>query len=192
MRPPSVPARFSALRHMLAAACLAALGACAADPVTEPPVTPAGVAAVSRSADPHSAAEALYVTAIRLRLERAAAGLLYTSESDYPFTFYHRSARTTAPLTVAVFRATAGVPADSVVDEVSLDSFLARHIERVDPADSAAVALVPRYRALKRALRETVRSPRVFRVGRIAIRCYVVGVDAFGNVAGFETVAIET
>lgn len=129
---------------------------------------------------------------VRLRLERASAGLLYLSESDYPFTFYHRPARTTAPLTIAAFRAAAGVPADSLVEEVSLDDFLTRHIERVDPSDSAALALVPRYRALKRALRETVRAPRVFRVGRIAIRCYLVGVDAFGNVTGLETVAIET
>ena len=98
----------------------------------------------------------------------------------------------TAPLTAAAFRAAAGVPADSTVEEVSLDDFLARHIERVDPNDARAVALVPRYRALKRTLRLTARAPRVFRVGRVAIRCYLVGLDAFGNLVGLETVAIET
>lgn len=130
--------------------------------------------------------------ATRRRLERAAAGLLYTSESDYPFDYVFFPATASAPLTVAAFRDAAGVPTDSLVEELTLDAFFARHIERVDPNDAAAVALVPRYRALKRTIRASVRGARVFRVGRIAIRCYVVGVDARGNVVGLATTAIET
>jgi hypothetical protein len=170
----------------------AVLGACAPDPATAPTPARASAPALNGAPDDQSTGEAHYVAAVRRRLERAADGLLYTSESDYPFTFYHAPARTSAPLTVAAFRDAAGVPADSLVEEVSLDEFFARHIERVDPNDPAAVALVPRYEALKRELRATVRQPRVFRVGRIAVRCYAVGVDAFGNVTGLETMAIET
>lgn len=185
LTPPAFPGR------TLPLLAVAALTACSTDPTTAP--TPAPTPALSVTAtDVWPTVEARYVAAVRLRLERAADGLLYTSESDYPFTFYHRPARLRAPLTVSAFRAAAGVPADSLVEEVSLDTFLARHIERVDPNDAAAVALAPRYRALKRTLRETVRGVRVFRVGRIAIRCYLVGVDLFGNVTGLETVAIET
>ncbi|MBD0321465.1 MAG: hypothetical protein ICV87_14090 [Gemmatimonadetes bacterium] len=33
---------------------------------------------------------------------------------------------------------------------------------------------------------------RVFRIGNIEVRCYVVGGDGRGNLAGLETVAIET
>lgn len=179
-------------RHAVPLAALAALAACTADPISAPLAGRQAVRSVTIAAEAPSTAEARYVAAVRRRLEDAAQDLLYTSESDYPFTFYHRSARLTAPLNRARFRAVAGVPADSTVEEMSLDDFMARHIERVDPNDAAAVALVPRYRALKRAIRETVRAPRVFRVGRIAIRCYLVGVDAFGNVTGLETVAIET
>lgn len=137
-------------------------------------------------------AHARSVEATRRRLERAAAGLLYTSESDYPFDYVFFAADERPSLTEAAFRAAAGVPADSVVEERSLDDFFARHIERVDPADSVAVALVPRYRALKRTIRASVRGVRVFRVGQIAIRCYVVGIDARGNVVGLATTAIET
>ena len=61
---------------------------------------------------------------------------------------------------------------------------LARHIERVDPYDDVAVALVPRYRVLRETIRHAVRDPVVFRVGRIAIDCYVVGTDWDGNVVG--------
>ena len=78
------------------------------------------------------------------------------------------------------------------VDVVSLDVFFARHIENVDSADSAAVALVPRYLALRESLRRTVDGVQVFRVGQIVIRCYIVGIDRDGNLAGLTTTAIET
>jgi hypothetical protein len=128
----------------------------------------------------------------RQRLERAAGDLLYTSESDHPFTYVFRAGPFTAPLDVATFRLAFGVPADVPVEQVGLDDFFARHIERVDPADEVAVALVPRYRRLRETLRHTLREPRVFRVGRIAIDCEIVGTDAAGNVVGLHTLAIET
>jgi hypothetical protein len=104
----------------------------------------------------------------------------------------HLAAAAAVPLTADAFRAAAGVPADEPVEEQTLDAFFARHIERVDPADAEAVARVPRYRALRRTLRTSLRGTRVFRVGRIAIRCYVVGVDRHGHVVGLATTAIET
>jgi hypothetical protein len=62
----------------------------------------------------------------------------------------------------------------------------------VDPEDAAAAALVPRFEELKRTLRTAARDVRVFRVGRVAVRCFIVGVDAHGNVVGLATTAIET
>ena len=38
----------------------------------------------------------------------------------------------------------------------------------------------------------SVRGARVLRVGRIAVRCYIVGLDGGGNVVGLATTAIET
>jgi len=158
---------------------------------TPRPMEPASQPSHARATE-GGAARARSTEATRRRLERAAAGLLYTSESDYPFEYVFFAVDTRAPLTEAAFRAIAGVPADSLVEERTLDDFFARHIERVDPGDSAAVALVPRYESLKRVIRTSVRGVRVYRVGQIAIRCYVVGVDARGNVIGLATKAIET
>ena len=128
----------------------------------------------------------------RRALEHAADGLLYTSESDYPFTYFYHAGPAPTPLTVESFRAVVGIPADSAVAMISLDDFFARHIERVDPYDPVAVALVPRYQALKDTIERVLREPRVFRVGQIAITCYVVGTDRWGNVVGLTTVSIET
>jgi hypothetical protein len=131
--------------------------------------------------------------ATRWVLERAAEGLTYTSESDYPFTwFQHVGPRVTEPLTPEAFRALIGVPATRRVGTVALDDFFARHIEWVDPYDATAVALVPRYQRLRETIRQVLRDPQVFRVGRIAIDCYIVGFDGAGMLVGLRTVAIET
>lgn len=129
---------------------------------------------------------------VRVRLERAADGLLYTSESDYPFIWFHDAGPAPVPLTAAALLAAAHEPADEPVEVASLDGFFARHIERVDPYDPVAVALVPRYRHLRETIRLTVPGVRVFRVGRIRIRCYLVGTTEAGEVVGLSTVAIET
>ena len=172
------------VRAALVAAAL--LSACAPD---APPTGPAPALALSAVLQGTGADTG---GSIERRLARAAEGLLYTSESDYPFELYVQPASVDGALTVASFRLTAGVPADSVVEELSLDDFFARHIERVDPSDSAAQALVPRYRHLRTTIRTAVREARVFRVGRVLIHCYVVGTDADGNVVGLTTWAVET
>ena len=154
-----------------------------------PPVAPTAPATVV-DGDPGAALAA--GGSVQRRLERAAEGLLYTSESDYPFEYFEAPARLDGPLTVAGFRAAAGVPADSLVEELSLDAFFARHIELVDPADPAAQALVPEYERLKAVIRRSVDDARVFRVGRILIRCYLVGTDGDGRVVGLTTFAVET
>jgi hypothetical protein len=128
----------------------------------------------------------------RLLLEDAAAGLTYTSESDYPFTWWFHAGPVADPLTVTAFRATLGVAPTVRVETRDLDEFFARHIEWVDPYDATAVALVPRYERLRETVREVLRDPQVFRVGRIAIDCYIVGFDRAGNLVGLRTVAIET
>jgi hypothetical protein len=129
---------------------------------------------------------------VRNQLEHAADGLLYTSESDFPFEFFCSAALAAEPLTAESFRALIGAAPDAPIEEITVDEFFARHIERVDPNDAVAVALVPRYQELKETILATLDQPRVYRVGLIAVRCYVVGRDKRGNVAGLATTAIET
>jgi hypothetical protein len=163
---------------------LAGLAGCAA---TDVPTAPAASRSLLVVPD-----EFPKPSVIKLALERAAAGLLYTSESDYPFVYFFHQGPVARPLTVATFRAALAIRAATPVEVISLDAFFARHIERVDPYDSVAVSLVPRYVALRETIRTVVRDPVVFRVGTIAIDCYVVGTDRDGNIVGLTTIAIET
>lgn len=125
----------------------------------------------------------------RARLEAAAEGLVYLSEGDAPFEFVELGAADA--LTPESFAVLAGAPG-APVEEISLDRFFAGHIEASDPGDPTAQSLVPRYRALRDALRETLADVRVFRLGRLELRCYAVGRTPAGTVAGLVTTAWET
>jgi len=130
---------------------------------------------------------------LRARLEEAAAGLVYTSESDRPFEWFELPGGGAGwPYGADEFARRIGAAADAPVEERTLDRFFKPHIETTDPYDTQAQAVRPRYEALKSLLSKELRDVRVFRVGRIAIDCYVVGGDGRGNLAGLRTVAVET
>ena len=74
----------------------------------------------------------------------------------------------------------------------SIDEFFARHTTTSDPYDSESQHIRPRYEELVRVLSRYLRDVKVYRIGRIEIACYVVGLDGDGNLAGLKTVAIET
>ena len=179
-RPQSQRALIPALVAALVASIL--LGACAAPDRVAAPIP------LREELDPAAVPAGI----VKLRLEEAAAGLTYTSESDYPFTWWFHAGPVASPLTPEAFRATLGVASTVRVETRELDEFFARHIEWVDPYDATAVALVPRYERLRETVRQVLRDPIVFRVGRIAIDCYIVGFDRAGNLVGLRTVAIET
>jgi hypothetical protein len=128
--------------------------------------------------------------ALRERLERAAEGLTYTSESDRPFEFFFLAGAGEVPPGAEAFGTLVG--AAGVVEERGLDDFFMRHIETIDPADTEAQRIRPRYEALRETLRTALRGTTVYRTGRIEVQCHVVGGDGKGNLAGMRTVAIET
>lgn len=125
-------------------------------------------------------------------IARAADGLLYSSESDRPFEPVTLGPAPDGELTAARFGEIVGAPAGARVEERSLDDFLARHIETSDPHDPRAQAVRPRYERLRAVLRTELRDVRVFRLGRIEVRCWVVGRDGEGRLRGLATTAIET
>ena len=129
------------------------------------------------------------------RLADAAEGLVYVSESERSFVpFFLPAERLQGegwPMPAERFATVLGEPGEPA-EERELDEFLARHIARVDPADEDAVALRARYEALAATLRAALIDVRVLRLGAVEVRCFLVGRDPDGNLAGLETVAVET
>jgi len=130
---------------------------------------------------------------LREELERANAGLVYSSESDRPFEFFSRHyAGRSSPPQPAEFARLVGAKDAAPAEQRSLTDFFARHTATSDPYDSEAQKIRPRYEALMRLLSTRIRDARVYRLGKIEIQCYIAGLDGAENLAGLKTVAIET
>jgi hypothetical protein len=130
--------------------------------------------------------------ALRERIERAAEGLTYASESDRPFEYVFFPGAGDRPPGAGAFAAIVGAAPAEPAEERSLDDFFARHAETADPYDAEAQRIRPRYEALRALLGTELRGATVYRVGRVEVACWVVGGDGRGNLAGVRTVAIET
>ena len=130
---------------------------------------------------------------LRNNLEAAASELVYSSESDRPFEwFFLDDGADGWPYDGAELAKRLGEPADERIEERSLDDFFKRHIETSDPYDVRTQQIRPRYEALKEMLRSALRHPKAVRIGSIEVRCFIVGADGEGNLAGLSTIAIET
>jgi Nuclease A inhibitor-like protein len=129
---------------------------------------------------------------LREELEKAAAGLEYHSESDYPFQFFTLPAESGKDLTPEGFLNRIGVsqqfineinlPINRLIEERTLDGFFPSY----DDAESK------QFRKLEAVLRKRLRSVKVLRVGQVEIRCYIAGLDEHGYIAGLVTMVVET
>jgi hypothetical protein len=157
------------------------------------------------------------INSLQEELEKVAAGLYYTSESDYPFRFFSLPAWTypfddespssdESELTAerflnclglsVMFIEEIGVPVDKFIEERSLDGFfetvdeLAEHYG-TDTSDPKVISLSRRFRKLEAVLKKRLRGVKVFRVGVVEVHCYIAGLYK-DNVAGLVTISVET
>lgn len=131
-------------------------------------------------------------TEVRERLESAADGLLFISETESPFEYEELPHGASVALTPDSVREALGEPEATPVEETSLDRFLSGHIERADPEDPVAQENVGRFQALKEALTDSLSDVKVFRVGEVQVRYHVLGRTPDGRVAGLAASALET
>ena len=130
--------------------------------------------------------------ALRTHLTSLTDGLLWTSESDYPFTYFERRGAGAVPITAARLLTLLDKPADTKVETRTLDEMLS-WVTRDDPdMDEGERATAARYRAVRTALEENLQNLTVIKVGRIQVEIYFVGNTRCGDVAGLQTISIET
>jgi len=82
-------------------------------------------------------------------------------------------------------------PKATPVEVRSIEDFFSRHTTTSDPYDGEAQKLRPRYEELVRLLSQRLRDVKAYRIGKAEVSCYVVGLDAHGNLAGLKTSAVE-
>jgi hypothetical protein len=121
---------------------------------------------------------------LRAEIEKSTAGLTYISETD------------------AAVEPYAGGKADVVEiehittatrhEEMLPRDFFSRLTADRDWYGAAQKEIAKRYASLEKLLEENLRDLKVFKVGRIQIDIYVVGLDADNDLIGIKTKAVET
>jgi hypothetical protein len=124
-------------------------------------------------------------------LERAAAGLLYLSEGDFPLEVVHFPSGRGPPSAGAVARALGRPPAAPFAEQ-TLEQFFATAVTPRPWHSPVEQESVRRFRVLVQILRSQLRDTRVFRFGALDIDVYVVGVTSAGDWAGLATHLVQT
>ncbi|HEY0324071.1 MAG TPA: nuclease A inhibitor family protein [Pyrinomonadaceae bacterium] len=123
-------------------------------------------------------------------LEQAIAGLLFMSESDYPFqTFLWKD---NVEVTEGYLRELAGKGVDAPVTAQSVDEFFRAAVSEPDWKGAEEIAVAKRYQALVGWLKENLSNLKVYRVGEIDIQVYIQGSSGSGSWIGISTRVIET
>lgn len=123
-------------------------------------------------------------------LTKASQGLSYMSEKDAPFTTVAWKAE--GKLTRKKLLALGKHPADSSVEELTMANFFAGLTKDETWHGSQEKEVVERYRHLVQAIQDNLTHVKVFKVGQVKKRVYIVGSDKEGNWAGLATEALET
>jgi hypothetical protein len=123
-------------------------------------------------------------------LERAAAGLMFMSESEYPFeTVYWKGL---PEVSAQHLRGLSGLGEDAPVATLSIDEFFGTATsDEAWRAEEGRLA-ARRYRELVAALKENLKEMKVYRVGEVNIPVYIVGRAESGNWLGVSTRVVET
>lgn len=124
------------------------------------------------------------------RIRKASEGLYYISETDaeiLPFTGTKAESVTKETL----LRQTGNDPG-TPVEERSFAEIFARLTAVQDWFGDEEKQTAAKFAELKNLLEKNLKDLKVFKVGRIKIDIYAVGLDAQGDLTGIKTKAVET
>jgi hypothetical protein len=123
-------------------------------------------------------------------LKEMTEGLLFMSESDYPFEIVCWKGLT--EITPQYLRGREGQAEDAPVERVSVDEFFRVAISEDNGRAEESRSAAKRYRELAELMREQLEELRVYRVGEINITVYIVGRAQTGHWLGVSTHVVET
>ena len=122
-------------------------------------------------------------------LRAATRGLLFMSESDYPFEVFKWG---NAEPTREFLRGLAGKDSSATVETRGAREFFRAAASEPEWKGEAELAVARRFQALVRLLETSLSDLKVYRVGEIDIRVYVAGRAPSGNWLGVSTRVVET
>lgn len=121
-------------------------------------------------------------------LKKATEGLMFMSESDYPFEIVRLEGEPDQQR----LRELGAAAADAPVETRSLEEFFRAAASEPEWKKGEELATARRFQSLVRLLKENLSEARVYRVGEINIAVFILGKSAEGNWLGLQTRVVET
>lgn len=124
------------------------------------------------------------------QIKKAASDLFYTSETDAEIKAF--GGQKAEAVTVEELSKQIGKADKQPIVEKDFDGFFARLTKIQDWFGDEEKATARKFADLKTLLEKNLKDIKVFRIGKIQIDIYAVGLDAESNLAGIQTKAVET
>lgn len=122
------------------------------------------------------------------RIEKACEGLFYISETDAEILpFIGEQAEAVNAETVLK-----QIKSDTAVEERDFESFFKRLTELQEWFGEEEAGNANKFANLRDLLQKNLKDIKVFKVGRIELDVYAVGLDANNILTGIQTKAVET
>jgi len=127
---------------------------------------------------------------LKNQLKKATENLFFISETDAEITpFFGRQAQ--AVTKEEILMQSQGM-ANVLIEEKDFAGFFKRLTEIQDWFGDEEKATAQKFAELKDLLERNLRDLKVFKIGKIQIDVYVVGLDAENNLLGIKTKAVKT
>jgi Nuclease A inhibitor-like protein len=124
------------------------------------------------------------------QLKLVSDGLLFMSESEYPFeVFLWEGAARITPQEVVQRM---GHFPDSPTQTISVDNFFSAATTESDWHGDEEKEIVAKFKALVQTIKLNLANPIVYRLGKIEIDVYIIGETPTGDLAGLSTKVVET
>ena len=123
------------------------------------------------------------------QFSQASKGLLWLSESDYPFEVIYWE--NLDDINAKLLELTDSNP-ETTIEVRELDSFFNRVTEEKDWYEEEEIAECKRYQELVNLLKTHLSDIKVYRVGEVEVNCYILGKTDSGAIAGLSTISVET
>jgi len=125
-------------------------------------------------------------------LQQASEGLLFRSESDYPFEIVDMGRADHLNPSPAQLLEMLARPLDTPSETVELPYFF-RNMTRVRPEHSDAMRQeAERFQALERLIQDKLKDVKVIRLGSVNVEAFILGSTPQGRLVGLKTRLIET
>ena len=127
---------------------------------------------------------------LKRQIKKACEGLYYISETDAEISpFFGKQAQAVTKEEILSQTESA---ANSLVEERNFADFFARLTEIQDWFGDEEKATAQKFAELKNLLESNLRDLKVFKIGKVQLDVYAVGLNAENNLLGIKTKAVET